>query len=227
MAFVDKNSRSQPGQGYDSDNSVERQHRREAFDHDLIQSEEEYVTILCGLIEGVYLPLKKHANRCGITPNRVDTVFQYLEEMQRFHVQFLDSIREQERVLDTFAQFGEFTSMYQNYCKDYSRILDEFATWQSMSFREFVQLRLQEISGRTRKAIDARLSNLPWYLYRPFDRITEYYRYLKDLKRLSRPHDTDINDKNLDIVIKQVRHVYSHIKKSLVFLFFSFVISFL
>ena len=160
------------------------------------------------------MPLKKYANKVGITPERVDRVFHFLETMQQFHVQFLDSIREQERVLDTFSQFNQFTSMYEDYADAYPLILEECASWQTMEFREFVSLKLQQISRQTHKTIDDRLSNLPWYLYRPFDRITEYYRYLKDLKRLSRPNDTDINDKHLNLVIKQVKKVYGHIRKS-------------
>ena len=197
---------------YESDNSVERHQQREEYDHHLIQSEEEYVKILCALVEGIYNPLKKYATRCKISKESVEQVFHSLEQMQQFHVPFLDGIREQDRVLDAFAPFYNFTSMYEEYFKNYSQILDIFASWQSMEFREFVTLRLKDTN--VSKDLDPRLSSLPWYLYRPFDRIKEYYRYFKDLFQISRDDDTDIDDKKLTLVMKSVKKVYNLLKNS-------------
>ena len=59
--------------------------------------------------------IEKNKDRCKISKESVEQVFRSLEQMQQFHVQFLDGIREQERVLDTFAPFYQFTTMYEEY----------------------------------------------------------------------------------------------------------------
>ena len=187
-----------------SGNSAERHvQQRAEYDRRLIQSEEEYVKILCALVEGIYNPLKKYARRYDISKESVEQVFHDLEQMQQFHVLFLDGIRKQDRVLDAFAPFDKLTSTYRKYIDNYSQILDIVAGWRSKEFRKFVMLRLKHTN--VSEDLEPRLSSLARYLYRPYDRFREYDEYLTDLAKIA--NLCGIDDREVMSVAKSVRKV--------------------
>ena len=79
-----------------------------------------------------------------------------------------------------------------------------------MEFREFMILRLQ--NEQCQKFIDNRLCSIPWYLYRPFERIKQYYRFFRDLEKIT--FKTDDEYKKLIKCRDTLKSLYEKIKKS-------------
>jgi hypothetical protein len=172
--------------------------------------------MLEAMVNFIYNPLRENAPRMGLTEARVTSVFVFIQHMLEFHVNFLTVIREPISIMPTFGKYCSFVQIYQDYLQKFDKILDVLATWRSMKFREFVRHRLgrKEVarvlgtSAGEAPTIDA----LPWFLYRPIDRVKEYYRFLKDLKNLPLPDDEDGGE--IDKALAVFRPVYLQVKKS-------------
>lgn len=162
---------------------LSRVKRIQEYNHHLLSSEDQYVNELETLVLYIFEPLAKNAKRCKIDIDSVKKVYAYLDSMLKFHLTFLGVIRETVSVLPDLYKYQSFVKMYADYLTAYDDIIYTFSTWSSMECREFLTLRLQQ--NEVKKHIDQRLCSLPWYLYRPFDRIKEYHRFLKDLCKLT------------------------------------------
>ena len=192
------------------------QQRAEQFNHQLLASEDAYVNELETIIEYIIKPLERNAKRCKIQggEKEVKKVFQYMHQMQHFHTEFLSLTRDTISIIPDLRKYISFIKTYDEYLHHYDQIIDIFATWRSMEFREFVTLRLKH--DKVKKHIIDKLDSLPWYLYRPFDRIKEYHRFLKDIEKISRKGHGDY-----DLVkdtLSKIRPLYKKIKASLVWL---------
>eukprot|EP01083_Nonionella_stella_P041264 111898_1 len=173
-----------------SEHEVARHQKKEAYNHELVTSEDFYVAEIEALITHLMTPLSGSATRCNIKPGEIEFVFGIMQHILQFHLQFLRIIRDELTVVHTFAHYIGFIAMYSDYFKKYSLIIDMVASWShSMEFREFIVLRLQ--NEKCAKYIDSRLCSLPWYLYRPLLRIKEYYRFFKDLLIITNPTDDE------------------------------------
>eukprot|EP00485_Elphidium_margaritaceum_P024314 CAMPEP_0202712972 /NCGR_PEP_ID=MMETSP1385-20130828/47596_1 /ASSEMBLY_ACC=CAM_ASM_000861 /TAXON_ID=933848 /ORGANISM="Elphidium margaritaceum" /LENGTH=650 /DNA_ID=CAMNT_0049373175 /DNA_START=22 /DNA_END=1974 /DNA_ORIENTATION=- len=188
----------------------ELRQRAEAFNHQLLTSEDQYVNELETIVYYIVQPLEKAAVRCKIPggPQEVQRVFKYLTSMLQFHSTFLSVIRDAISVIPDLYKYINFVQMYDDYIRDYDAIVDVFGSWRSMEFREFVIMRIKNknVSG----SIIDQIHLLPWYLYRPFDRIKEYYRFLKDIEKVTEKGQADYN-----LALKTVaklRPVYKKIK---------------
>merc|ERR1712113_650991 len=158
-----------------------------------LTSEDQYVNELETIVNYIVKPLEKSAVRCKISGGEesVKKVFKYLNSMLQFHVTFLSVIRETISVIPDLYKYISFIQMYDDYLHHYDKILQIFSTWRSMEFREFITMRLKH--KNVKKNIIDRLDSLPWYLYRPFDRIKEYHRFLKDIEKITRKSSDDYN----------------------------------
>jgi len=195
-----------------SEEARDQQSRIEHFNHQLLASEDQYVNVLETIVEYIVKPLEKAAVRCKIQggEQEVKKVFQYLISMRDFHITFLSIIRETISIIPDLNDYINFIQMYDDYLRHYDQIVAIFATWRSMEFREFVSLRLKH--QNVRKHIIDKLDSLPWYLYRPFDRIKEYHRFLKDVEKISRKGHGDYN--LVRDSLKKIRPLYRKIKSS-------------
>ena len=194
------------------------QQRAEQFNHQLLASEDKYVNELETIVEYIVKPLEKNAVRCKIQggDKEVKKVFQYIHSMRQFHIEFLSFIRDKISIIPDLWKYINFITIYNDYLHHYDQIIDVFATWRSMEFREFVTMRLRH--KNVKKHIIDKLDSLPWYLYRPFDRIKEYHRFLKDIEKISRK---GVDDYNLvKETLGKIRPLYKRIKASLVWLHF-------
>mmetsp|Transcript_68900 Transcript_68900/g.109374 ORF Transcript_68900/g.109374 Transcript_68900/m.109374 type:complete len:642 (+) Transcript_68900:67-1992(+) len=172
---------------------VGRSHKKEAYNHELITSEDVYVSELDTLMTHVIKPLMGNLARCHMSADEASFVFGILQHMATWHETLLRLIRDELSVVPTFAQFIGFLQMYTDYLAKYLSMLDVVAKWSdSMQFREFVVLRLQ--NQQCKQYIDQRLCSIPWYLYRPFERVKQYYRFFKDLETISTEHDDEMKD---------------------------------
>ena len=193
---------------------------RAECDHQLVKSEEQYQQFLSTLVKKIYIPLKTNAKDCKISEESVKQVFGYIRLIEQFHVSLLDSIRQQDRVLDAFVLFEKCAPIYEHYLKNYDSILDVLGSWRSTEFREFMILRLTD--SNITAGLDAYLQSnvrdprlsLPWFLYYPFNRISDYYRYLYVLFKISFDGDGDIDDEKLVLVMQSVEKVYILVLKS-------------
>ena len=145
---------------------VTRQNTLETYNHELITSEDFYVSEIESLITHIVHPLEKSASRCHIKDEKqIDFVFGITKHLKDFHLQFLRIIQNELSVIDTFSTYIGFIQLYSDYFVRYSSIIDTVASWsKSMEFREFIQLRLN--NEQCRKYIDNRLCSVPWYLFR-------------------------------------------------------------
>lgn len=174
------------------ENEIIRHQKKEAYNHELVTSEDFYVSEIEALITHIVNPLKSNAIRCNIKKEQVIFVFGIIQHILQFHLQLLRIIRDELSVISTFETYLGFIQMYTDYFKKYMKILDIVSIWsQSMEFREFIILRLQ--NEQSQKYIDNRLCSIPWYLYRPFERIKQYYRFFKDLEKITKNTDHEYN----------------------------------
>jgi len=107
--------------------------------------------------------------------------------MFSFHLQILRIIRDKLSVISTLYQYCGFIKMYTTYISHYNNILLIISKWsKSSEFRSFILLRLQNA-----QYLDNKLSSLSWYLYRPIERIKQYYCFLNDLLLVTRKYDNN------------------------------------
>ena len=161
-------------------------------------------------------PLEKAAKRVHISGGEpeVKSVFGSLKSLLQFHTTFLSMIRDKLDVVETLCTYINFIQMYQDYLHRYDEILNTFGSWKSLEFREFITMRLR--NPNVKKKIIDRLDSLPWYLYRPFDRIKEYHRFLKDLQKVTGRENE--NYQHVKKSIAKIRPLYKRIKSSFVYL---------
>lgn len=195
-----------------SSDSEELRQRAEQFNHQLLTSEDQYVNELETIVTYIVKPLEKAAVRCKIPggEDQVKKVFKYLNSMLQFHITFLSVIRETISVIPDLYKYIGFITMYNDYLQQYDGILEIFATWRSMEFREFITMRLKH--KNVKKTIIDRLDSLPWYLYRPFDRIKEYHRFLKDVEKVTKKSDD--THSTVYKTLTKIRPLYKKIKQS-------------
>lgn len=162
------------------------------------------------IITHIVKPLRANASRCNIKATEVDLVFGTMKHMLTFHLSFLRAIRDEVSVVPTFANYVSFVQMYIDYLNQYGAILEIVAQWaSSMEFREFMMLRLQR--QQCLQFVKGGLSSMPWYLYRPFERIKQYYRFFKDLQKI-----TDCNDREYALIMKckrTLKPLHSNIRR--------------
>eukprot|EP01084_Bolivina_argentea_P281126 480959_1 len=195
----------------------ELRQRAEQYNHQLLTSEDQYVNELETIVKYIVHPLQKAAVRCKIRggEEEVKKVFHYPNAMLMSHVTFLSVIRETISVIPDMYKYIGFVQIYIDYFHNYDKILHIFANWRSMEFREFVSMRLKHKD--VKQHIINRLDSLPWYLYRPFDRIKEYHRFLKDIQKITQPkqhhNSQEIDEYNLiKKTIAKIRPLYKKIK---------------
>lgn len=195
----------------DETSEVIRHQKKEAYNHELVTSEDFYVSELESLCSHIIQPLKQNAIRCNIKTEQVIFVFGIIQHILSFHLQLLRIIRDELTVVYSFETYIGFIQMYLDYFKKYNSILDIVSIWsESMEFREFMILRLQ--NEQCQKFIDNRLCSIPWYLYRPFERIKQYYRFFKDLEKFTKQTDDEYN--KLIKCKNTLKNLYDKIKKS-------------
>lgn len=194
------------------DIEISRRQNQEAYNHELVTSEDFYVSEMDVMMTHIVGPLGGNAARCHIKASEVDVVFGTMRHLLTFHLSFLRTLRDEVSVVPTFANYIAFVQMYIDYLNQYTLILDVVAGWaSSMEFREFMMLRLQ--NEHCRQFIKGGLSSMPWYLYRPFERIKQYYRFFKDLQKV-----TDCNDREYAQIIKckeTLKPLHSKIRRSM------------
>jgi len=192
------------------DIDLSRRQNQEACNHELVTSEDFYVSEMEAIITHIVSPLRINASRCNVKCCEVDLVFGTMKHMLSFHLSFLRAIRSEVSVVPTFANYVSFVQMYIDYLNQYSDILDIMAKWtSSMEFREFMTLRLQ--NEQCQQFIKGGLSSMPWYLYRPFERIKQYYRFFKDLLKI-----TECNDREYALIVKcknTLKPLHSNIRR--------------
>ena len=172
------------------DVEVSRRQNQEAYNHELVTSEDFYVSEMEVIITHIVNPLRGNASRCGIKAAEVDVVFGTMKHLLTFHLSLLRTLRDEVSVVPTFASYIAFVQMYSDYLQQYTAVLDVVAEWaSSMEFREFMRLRL--LNPRCQQFVKGGLSSMPWYLYRPFERIKQYYRFFKDLQKITDRHDRE------------------------------------
>ena len=194
-----------------AETEVIRQQKKEAYNHELVTSEDFYVSEIESLCTHVVTPLLANASRCNIKSEQVSFVFGILQHLSQFHLQLLRIIRDELSVINTFEAYIGFIQMYSDYFTKYDEILDTVSGWcRSMEFREFMHLRLQ--NEQCKKYIDNRLCSIPWYLYRPFERIKQYYRFFKDLEKITMSTDEEYS--NLIKCKKTIKTLYDKIRRS-------------
>ena len=197
----------------DDENEIIRHHKKEAYNHELVTSEDFYVSQIEALCTHVISPLKSNAIRCNIKCEQVTYVFGIIEHILSFHLQLLRIIRDELSVIHSFETYIGFIQMYIDYFKKYNSILDVVSSWsESMEFREFMILRLQ--NKECQKFIDNRLCSIPWYLYRPFERIKQYYRFFLDIEKITL--NTDEEYTKLIKCKNTLKSLYDKIRQSYV-----------
>ena len=193
-----------------SDEDIQRHQKQEAYSHELSTSEDFYVSELEAIVTHIVNPLSANAIRCGLKEDEVNYVFGIFNHMFQFHLQILRIIRDELSVVPTFYKYSGFIKMYKDWLLKYDNVLNIVSLWaNSMEFREFMILRLQ--SDKVKEIIDSRLCSIPWYLYRPFERIKQYFRFFKDLSLITIEKDDDYL--KLKKCFNEIKPLYELIKK--------------
>eukprot|EP00484_Ammonia_sp_Unknown_P005288 CAMPEP_0197081520 /NCGR_PEP_ID=MMETSP1384-20130603/214674_1 /TAXON_ID=29189 /ORGANISM="Ammonia sp." /LENGTH=771 /DNA_ID=CAMNT_0042520415 /DNA_START=23 /DNA_END=2338 /DNA_ORIENTATION=- len=195
-----------------TENTEDLRQRAEQYNHQLLTSEDIYVNELETIVTQIVRPLENAAVRCKIPggTEEVKQVFKYISSMLHFHENFLSVIREAISVIPDLYKYINFITMYDDYLHHYDRIINTFASWRSMEFREFIMMRLKH--NTVKKNLIDRLDSLPWYLYRPFDRIKEYYRFLRDIEKITPKGHEEYGMVNKTIA--KLRPLYKKIKQN-------------
>ena len=188
-----------------------------SYNHLLLASEIFYLKELQCIKDYIFIPIRD--NISSMTDNNMDInnyndiniAFKHWDHLLTFHDSFLSAIREQKHILPTLYQYINFTKIYVEYAKQYEKILNIFSNWTSSKFKQFIIKQLE--NDNLIKIIENNLCSLPWYLYRPFDRIKEYRRFVKDLQLLSQSNDDDFELINKTKI--HLSHTYKQIKKGI------------
>ena len=197
-----------------------------SYNHLLLASEIFYLKELQCIKDYIFVPIRDNVSTMidgNSTPNKpmvgqelnkfkqndINIAFKHWNHLLSFHDSFLSAIKEQKHILPTLYQFINFTKIYVEYAQEYEKILNIFSHFTSSNFKQFIIKQLE--NENLIKIIENNLCSLPWYLYRPFDRIKEYRRFVKDLQLLSQSNDDDY-----DLINKtktHLSHTYKQIKK--------------
>ena len=186
-----------------------------SYNHLLLASEIFYLKELQCIKNYIATPLKENCLSFNddeeMNIDDINRTFKQWDILLKFHKSFLNAITEQKHILPTLFKHINFTKLYIEYSTRYESMLETFSKWNSKKFKNFIIKQLE--NENVTKIIENNLCSLPWYLYRPFDRIKEYRRFVKDLQLLSQQNDEDyelINETK-----NQLSFAYKHIKKGM------------
>jgi len=109
------------------------------------------------------------------------------------------------------CKYRNFVQMYDDYLTKFDNIIRILSEWKSAEFYSFMNDQLE--NEMVKKYIGSpMLCMLPWYLYTPFDQLKLYYKFFRDLKKLSNENDDD--KKSIDDCLEKFTKVYHNIKQN-------------
>ena len=185
-----------------------------SYNHLLLASEIFYLKELQCIKQYIFIPIKENISSLtdeAINPDDINIAFKHWNHFLTFHDQFLTAITQEKHILPTMFRYINFTKIYIEYSKEYEQMLRIFSSWTSTEFKKFLVKQLE--NETLTKIIENNLCSLPWYLYRPFDRIKEYRRFVKDLQLIAQTQDDDYE--LINKTKNHLTHTYKQIKKGI------------
>ena len=113
-------------------------------------TEKVYVDALFDLIANYMEPIKKAANKMGITPKQISLIFSNIAVLAQFHSLFLSDMNKNEDIVQVFSSLSPYLKMYSQYLNGYEKSIATINSLRDNSkFQRLLEEKRDFLKGRS------------------------------------------------------------------------------